>query len=275
MICPSALIATSLSIPFQPLSAKLTALSHFFLELIEVRSFQSDRRKGSVSHYWESVRCWSHFLLRSRFLLVTDQKALSFMFRQSGRGKIKNTKIQAWRAELGNFEYDIVHRPGRDNVVPDALSRSSPTSSVTLDTAQSALSDLTGMHKQLDYPCVTRLLHFVRTRNLPFSASDVRKVCRCCRVCDELKPSFVKQSEVTPLIKLSTLRRDSQLISKPCERCKSLRTLPLPPEMAKGACYDASRTVSHRDLSWRSFCSTSTSLTCQPPFPESMHMLTT
>ena len=30
-----------------------------------------------------------------------------------------------------------------------------------------------------------------------------------------------------------------------------------------------------QDLSWRLYCSTSTSPTCQPPSPESMHMLTT
>jgi len=39
---------------------------------------------------------------------------------------------------------------------------------------------------------------------------------------------------------------------------------PIPPEMAKGAGYDASRTASHRDLSWHPFFSTSTSMTCQP-----------
>jgi len=99
-----------------------------------------------------------------------------------------------WRAELGNFEYDIVHRPGRDNVVPDALSRTSSTSSATLNTAQRALPDLTGMNKQLGHPGVTRLLHFMRTRNLPFSASDVSEICRCCRICAELKPSFVKKN---------------------------------------------------------------------------------
>jgi len=38
--------------------------------------------------------------------------------------------------------------------------------------------------------------------------------------------------------------------------------------------YDASRTASHRDLSWRPFSSASISLTCQPPSSESMHMLT-
>jgi len=43
----------------------------------------------------------------------------------------------------------------------------------------------------------------------------------------------------------------------------------------KGARYDASRTVSRRDLSWRPFSSTSTYLICQPPSPENMRMLTT
>ena len=44
---------------------------------------------------------------------------------------------------------------------------------------------------------------------------------------------------------------------------------------AKEAGYDASNTASHRDLSWSPFSSTSTSLTCQLPSPESTHMLTT
>jgi len=37
--------------------------------------------------------------------------------------------------------------------------------------------------------------------------------------------------------------------------------------------YNALRTASHRDLSWHLFSSTSTSLTCQAPSPESMRML--
>jgi len=52
-------------------------------------------------------------------------------------------------------------------------------------------------------------------------------------------------------------------------------TCKLPPETANRAGYNASRTASHKDLSWRPFSSTSTSLTCQQPFLESMHILTT
>ena len=47
-------------------------------------------------------------------------------------------------------------------------------------------------------------------------------------------------------------------------RWLAIAALPLPLEMAKGAGYDASRTVSHRDLSWHPF---STSLICQTLSP--------
>ena len=43
--------------------------------------------------------------------------------------------------------------------------------------------------------------------------------------------------------------------------------------MAKGEGNYVSTTASHRDLSWRPFSSTSTSLTCQLPSLESMHIL--
>jgi len=39
--------------------------------------------------------------------------------------------------------------------------------------------------------------------------------------------------------------------------------------------YHPSRMASHRDPSWHPFSPFSTSQTCQPPSPESMHMPTT
>ena len=45
------------------------------------------------------------------------------MFDKTGKGKVKNRKIQLRRAELGCFDYRIHHRPGKLNVVPDSLSR--------------------------------------------------------------------------------------------------------------------------------------------------------
>ena len=75
----------------------------------------------------DGVRKWSHFLHGKHFTLITDQRAVSFMFNPSRLGKIKIMKIQTWRAELGNFDYEIQHRPGKENYAPDALSLAFPS----------------------------------------------------------------------------------------------------------------------------------------------------
>ena len=45
-------------------------------------------------------------------------------------------------------------------------------------------------------PGVTRLAHFVKQRNLPFSLDQVRQVVRSCTVCAEIKPQFFKPESV-------------------------------------------------------------------------------
>ena len=103
-------------------------------------------------------------------------------------------------------------------------------------------------------------------------------------------PAF--QLKRRPELCLSTSEQPTTLYGTVASgRCKLLRLLPdrhmvrmimemvgnrsftSLPETAKGAGYDASRTASHRDLSWRLFSSTPTSLTCQTPSPERMRML--
>jgi len=56
----------------------------------------------------------------------------------------------------------------------------------------SAVSALTfhQLHRGLCHPGVARLLHFVRSKNLPFSTEDVKRVCSWCRICAEIKPQF-------------------------------------------------------------------------------------
>ena len=87
-----------------------------------------------------------------------------------------NTKIQLWRTELGNFDYNIVHRPDKQSIVPDTLSR-------VCSVVYNGLN-LMEIYKVLGHPGVTRLLHFVKTKNAPFSIEDVKSVCsNCC--CDK------------------------------------------------------------------------------------------
>ncbi|KAK3726270.1 hypothetical protein QZH41_003048 [Actinostola sp. cb2023] len=140
----------------------------------------------------EALRHWKHFLTGRHFTLTTDQKSVSYMFDQRHKGKIKNDKIMRWRIELSCYSFDIVYRPGKDNIPPDTLSRA---------TCAAATQDsLYKLHQSLCHPGITRLWHFIRAKNLPYSLEEVRQMTNSCPVCCECKPKF-HHPEETHLIK--------------------------------------------------------------------------
>lgn len=138
----------------------------------------------------EAVRHWRHYLSCRRFVLTTDQEAVSFMFEKKKGTKIKNDKIMRWRLELSTYQYDINFRPGKKNLSADAISRSCSTNCHTIE-------DLKRLHHSLCHPGITRLMHFVRCKNLPFSMNEVKQVCLNCSVCAEIKPRFYKPPPFT------------------------------------------------------------------------------
>lgn len=140
----------------------------------------------------EACRKWNHYLVGRRFLLVTDQQAVSFMFDQQHHGKVKNEKILRWRVELSALDFDIKYRPGPENVTADCLSRAHCS-------ALSHQKSLAQIHIDLVHPGVVRFHHFVKTKNLPYSLEDVKRVVSQCEICAEVKPQFYKPSN-PPLI---------------------------------------------------------------------------
>ena len=58
------------------------------------------------------------------------------------------------------------------------------------------------LHKELGCPGVTRLWHFVRSKNLSYALDDVKKCCSRCVTCAEIKPQFYSMKNST-LIKAS------------------------------------------------------------------------
>ena len=84
--------------------------------------------------------------------------------------------------EFGNFDYEIKHRPRKLNLAPDALSHLSYLGPTKLD--------LVKIHKQLGHPGISHLSHFIRSKNLPYSVEEVKKVCTNCRICAEVKPRY-------------------------------------------------------------------------------------
>ncbi|XP_076820975.1 KRAB-A domain-containing protein 2-like [Clavelina lepadiformis] len=79
------------------------------------------------------------------------------------------------------------------NPVADSLSRSTSASI-------NQPSQLEDIHNNLGHPGVTRMFHFIRMKNLPFSTDDIRKVCSSCKTCAENKPRFYRTPQ-TALIK--------------------------------------------------------------------------
>ena len=76
-----------------------------------------------------------------------------------------------------------MYRAGKENSVADALSR-----------AYCAATDwetLQHIHERLCHPGVTRLNHFIRVNNLPYSLDEVKKVVSACKDCSEVKPQYV------------------------------------------------------------------------------------
>ena len=133
----------------------------------------------------EAIRNWSHFLTGRHFTLITDQKSVSFMFDTNHKGKIKNEKIMRWRMELMCYSYDITYRPGLENIPPDTFSRGCAS-------VIPAMNKLKELHVSLAHPGVTRMCHFVKTRNLPYSIDEIRKLNNTCRECAEVKPRYFK-----------------------------------------------------------------------------------
>lgn len=140
----------------------------------------------------EAVRHWRHFLTGRHFTLKTDQKSVSYMFDQQHKGKIKNDKILRWRLELSCYSFNIVYRPGKENIPADTLSRAS--------CAVTSEDSLHKLHVSLCHPGITRLYHFVRTKNLPYSLEEIKRVTSRCLVCCEHKPQY-HQPEKVHLIK--------------------------------------------------------------------------
>ena len=75
-----------------------------------------ERELLSVVH---ALRQWRHYLLGKHFKIVTDHHSLKYLMTQPNLSK----RQARWVEQLSEFDFEVVHRPGKSNVVADALSR--------------------------------------------------------------------------------------------------------------------------------------------------------
>lgn len=62
---------------------------------------------------------WTHYLTRRHFVIQTDHKSMKFLLEQ----RLHNESQLRWLIKLMGYHYKICYKPGKDNIVTDALSR--------------------------------------------------------------------------------------------------------------------------------------------------------
>jgi hypothetical protein len=65
------------------------------------------------------VDLWRPYLLEQRFQIKTDHQSLKYFLEQ----RISSPEQQKWVTKLFGYDYEIIYKKGKDNVVADALSR--------------------------------------------------------------------------------------------------------------------------------------------------------
>ena len=82
----------------------------------EQRYSTHEKEMTAVVHYLQQ---WRHYLLSGIFTVVTDNVANTFFKTQ----KKLSARQARWQEFLAEFNFEWLHRPGRHNIVANALSR--------------------------------------------------------------------------------------------------------------------------------------------------------
>ena len=110
---------------------------------------------------------------------------------------------------FGVTKNNLAPGTGKNNLALDTISRACSIIYMGMD--------LTRIHEQLGHPGVMRLLHFVKTKNFPFSVHDVKSVCSECKTCAELKSRFFRKTPETLIKALHPWERISIDFKGPVE----------------------------------------------------------
>jgi hypothetical protein len=93
-----------------------------------------DLELAAVVH---ALKIWRHYLMGSQCNIYTDHTSLKYIFTQVDL----NMRHRRWLELIKDYDLEVHYHPGKDNVVPDALSRKAQCNCVTMDSKIATLCD--------------------------------------------------------------------------------------------------------------------------------------
>ncbi|KAE8697362.1 hypothetical protein F3Y22_tig00110621pilonHSYRG00135 [Hibiscus syriacus] len=151
------------------------------------------------------LRTWRHYLLRSKFVVFTDNVANNYFLTQ----KKLSPKQARWQEFLAEFDFSLEYKPGKVNCVADGLSRREPKRDepesfgskeicFTTEAIISLCLDMGKLRKELmkechdskwaGHPGVDRTLALLSEQYYwPHMDEDVQAYVKTCLVCQQDK----------------------------------------------------------------------------------------
>lgn len=111
------------------------------------RAYHATEKEGLAALL--SIEHFRGYIEGSHFVLVTDSSALTFIMRTKWK---TSSRLSRWSLSLQMYDMTIVHRRGKDNVVPDALSRSVMAISSSASSSWYSGLKLSVLNRPDDYP---------------------------------------------------------------------------------------------------------------------------
>lgn len=104
----------------QEIEGEEHVISYFSRKLTTTqRAWKAAEKEGLAA--MEAIEKFRPYIEGTRFTLITDSSALSFIMNTKWKS---SSKLSRWSMQLQQYDMVVRHRKGKDNVVPDALSRS-------------------------------------------------------------------------------------------------------------------------------------------------------
>lgn len=154
---PPLLTLPNFNIPFEvttdasniAIGAVLSQNSHpiaFFSRKLNPRLSAASTYVRELYAITEAIKKWRQYLLGSTFRIYTDHQSLKSLMTQT----IQTPEQQKWLTKLIGYNYEIHYKPGKQNVVADALSR----------ITESPIEGLCATISSPTFPLLTRLQSF-------------------------------------------------------------------------------------------------------------------